>query len=61
MNTLSRWDPFKELDELHNRLTSLFGRAPVRHQAGKEESITVAEWVPLVDVIEDENEYLIKA
>ncbi|MCX7722332.1 MAG: Hsp20/alpha crystallin family protein [Verrucomicrobiae bacterium] len=60
MNTLSRWDPFKELDELHNRLTSLFGRAPVRHQAGKEESITVAEWVPLVDVIEDENEYLIK-
>ncbi len=61
MNALSRWDPFKELEELHNRLASIFGHAPVRHQPAREESITVAEWTPLVDVIEDENEYVIKA
>jgi len=60
MNTLDRWDPFKELEQLHNRLVSIFGRAPVRHPPAKEESITVAEWTPLVDIVEDENEYLIK-
>jgi hypothetical protein len=30
MNTITRWDPFKELDELQSRLSTLFGRAPVR-------------------------------
>lgn len=61
MNALTRWDPFKELDELHNRLASLIGRAPVRRQDGGKENITVAEWSPLVDITEDDKEYLIKA
>ena len=30
MSTLTRWDPFRELDELQGRLSTLFGRAPVR-------------------------------
>ncbi len=60
MNTITRWDPFKELDELQNRLSTLFGRAPVRKEAGKEEAITIAEWAPLVDILEDDKEYLIK-
>src|SRR5262245_48831817 len=61
MNTLTRWDPFKEMENLQNRLSNLIGRAPVRRHDGEEESITVAEWAPLVDIIEDEREYLIKA
>jgi HSP20 family protein len=28
---------------------------------GKEESISTAEWAPLVDITEDDKEYLIKA
>jgi HSP20 family protein len=32
----------------------------VRKDGGKE-AMTVAEWVPLVDIVEDEKEYLIKA
>ena len=60
-NNLTRWDPFRELDELHNRLGALFGHAPVRKDGNKEETMTIAEWAPLVDIIEDEKEYLIKA
>jgi len=61
MSALTRWDPFKELDELQNRLSTLFGRAPVRRQEGGKEAMTVAEWSPLVDISEDDKEYVIKA
>jgi HSP20 family protein len=60
MNALTRWDPFKEMDELQRRLGSLFSLAPQRVANGKEE-MTVAQWLPLVDITEDDKEYLIKA
>lgn len=56
----TRWDPFKELEEMEKRLATLFGRAPIRKN-GDKEVMTVAEWSPLVDITEDEKEYLIKA
>ena len=58
---LGRWDPFREIDELQGRLATLFGRAPLRRQGEREEGLTLAEWAPPVDIIEDEKEYLIKA
>lgn len=61
MNTLTRWDPFRELDEMQNRLSTLFGRAPVRKDGEREEKMTLVDWAPLVDVIEQEKEYVIKA
>lgn len=61
MSTLTRWEPLKELDELQNRLATLFGRQPIRKNDEKKEALTVAEWAPLVDIVEDEKEYLIKA
>lgn len=61
MNTLMRWDPIRELDELHNRLGSFFGRQPARLDHEREEQMTVAQWAPLVDITEDDHEYLIKA
>lgn len=61
MNVITRWDPFRELDELQTRLSALFGRAPVRKNGSKDEALAVAEWAPVVDIVEDENEYLIKA
>ena len=61
MHALMRWDPFKELDDLQSRLSTVLGRAPIRKEGGKDEAMTVAEWAPLVDIVEDENEYLIKA
>jgi len=60
MNTLTRWDPFKEMDDLQRRLGSIFGLSPQRSGNGKEE-MTVAQWYPLVDITEDDKEYLIKA
>ncbi len=39
---------------------AFFGRSPVGPKGGKEE-MTVAEWTPLVDITEEEKEYLIKA
>lgn len=61
MNALVRWDPFKELEEMEKRIAALFGRAPLRKNGDKQEALTVAEWAPLVDISEDEKEYLIKA
>jgi HSP20 family protein len=60
MNPITRWDPFKEMEELQNRMATFFGRAPVRKEADKE-AMTRADWAPLVDIAEDEKEYVIKA
>lgn len=56
----TRWDPFKELEEIEKRLSTWLGQPAVRRE-GEKEALTVAEWSPLVDISEDEKEYLIKA
>lgn len=61
MTSITRWNPFKEMDELQKRLNSIFNLEPSRFSNGKEETMTVAQWAPLVDITEDEKEYLIKA
>src|SRR5438876_107127 len=61
MNALTRWDPFQEMDELQKRMTSIFGVGTNRPANGKEETMTVSQWLPLVDITEDDKEYLIKA
>ncbi|MBH0197490.1 MAG: Hsp20/alpha crystallin family protein [Nitrospira sp.] len=57
--TLVRWDPFRELEEMSDRLNRAFARPALRNE-GKE-YLTVADWVPTVDISESEGEYLIKA
>ena len=57
----ARWNPLKELEEMEKRLSTIFGRAPVTTGGEKKEAIAVAEWSPLVDITEDEKEYLVKA
>ena len=39
----------------------MFGRPAVLGSEGQEEPLAVAEWAPLVDISEDDREYLIKA
>ena len=67
MSELTRWQPvrtrwnlFKELEEIEKRLSTYWGHPAGRTEAGKE-AITVAQWSPLVDITEDEKEYLLKA
>lgn len=59
MNILAKWNPFRELDEVQNRLSSFLGRSPGLR--GADETMAMTEWAPSVDIIEDDNEYLIKA
>ena len=60
LKEVSEWNPFRELDEMHNRLSRFLGTTTARRADGQE-NITVAEWAPLVDITEDDKEYLIKA
>jgi HSP20 family protein len=57
--TLVRWDPFRELEDMSERLNRVFLRPSLRN-SGKE-NLTVADWMPTVDISETEGEYLIKA
>ncbi len=61
MNALTKWDPFKEMQEMQNRFSNFFGRMPLRRGEAEEEPIVAGEWAPLVDIIEDDKEYLVKA
>lgn len=57
--TLVRWDPFRELEDMSERLNRMFAR-PATSRNGNE-ALTVADWVPRVDISETDKEYQIKA
>src|ERR1035438_10714871 len=57
---ITRWNPFRELEQMQNRLASSWPFDPFAN-AGNGESVTIAEWSPRVDVVEDDKEFLIKA
>ena len=58
--TLVRWDPFRELEDMSDRLNRMMSRPALPRTNGKE-TMVVADWVPSVDVSETEGEYQIKA
>jgi HSP20 family protein len=58
MNIMTKWDPFRELNEFSSRLSNLVGRSD--RKADGDDWFTRAEWSPLVDISEDEHEYLLK-
>lgn len=60
MSTLVKWNPFRELDELQNRFGTFFGAFPKRMGNGNGGTLTVPDWSPLVDITEDDQEYLVK-
>jgi HSP20 family protein len=57
-NTLARWDPARELEEMTDRLSRLVGRPAA---TGAEEALVTADWAPIVDIQETDKEYLVKA
>jgi HSP20 family protein len=50
------------MEELQRRMSSLFDWSPFRRSSltTDEETISVPEWAPLVDIAEDDKEYLLK-
>ena len=59
MTTLTRWSPFREMDDLQSRLNSILGLSSNRRQDSNE-SFKIPDWTPLVDISEDEKEFVIK-
>ncbi|NOS78116.1 MAG: Hsp20/alpha crystallin family protein [Nitrospira sp.] len=59
MTALMRWDPFRELEEMSDRLNRMVTR-PATRTNGKE-ALTVADWMPTVDISETAGEYVIQA
>jgi HSP20 family protein len=61
---LMKWDPFREMEEITDRFSRALGRpflARTLPGGGAEEALITAEWAPLVDIEENEKEYLVKA
>jgi HSP20 family protein len=63
--SLVRWDPFRELEDMSERLNRAFGGVgrlgPARASEAGREALTVPDWAPVVDITETDDEYLIKA
>lgn len=57
---LVRWDPLRELEDMSERLNRMFARPTSTRQNGKE-ALTVADWIPQVDISEADQEYVITA
>lgn len=65
MNTLhwdptrTRWNSLQEREDVENQWATLLGLREVTGN-GSKESLTVAQWSPLVDILETAHEYLVK-
>ncbi len=57
---LVKWDPFRELEDMSNRLNRVFGR-PLARLEPNSEMLTMVDWTPSADISETDTAYLIKA
>jgi HSP20 family protein len=57
MNYLTRFDPYRELDNLQNRFAQIFGGTGPR----REEEMSMGSWVPPVDIEEDKEKIALTA
>lgn len=63
MRILTHWNPLRDAQEFQNRLFHALQTAPSQGECkdGQCKPAAVADWVPVVDVVEDEKEFLITA
>jgi HSP20 family protein len=59
MSSITRWDPFRELTQLQERMDRLF-RDNVGYSGGREEALEQGSFIPPVDVYEDEHNITLK-
>ena len=57
MTVLTRWDPYRELNTLQDRMNRLFNAS---FQEGRDESLSTSSFAPAVDVYEDEHNVTLK-
>lgn len=58
MRSITRWEPFREFEDMFRHYSPFFGRSLRRMGAGGAEG---ADWRPLADITETDKEYVIKA
>lgn len=56
---ISKWDPFRDLAELQDRINRIFEDRVTRRQEG--EPISERTWAPPVDIYEDESQLVVRA
>lgn len=57
---LTRWDPFKDLQTLQERMNRLFNEG-VGRLAGRSDEVFGGNWVPCVDIYEEDHEFVVLA
>jgi len=57
---LTRWDPFKDLQALQDRMNRLFHESTGR-LLGRPDEVFGGQWVPVVDILEEDQEFVVKA
>lgn len=57
--SLTRWDPFRELEDMNQRLNRIFGGKAL--QRGDQERLAFPDWQPSVDISETNEEFAITA
>jgi len=59
---LTRWEPLREFEKLPEQMARLFGFPTIRPYTPytTEEALTVADFIPAVDIYETDKEYLLK-
>ena len=60
MTALTRWNPFNDMETLHQRLNTLLDSAFGGRGNGGE-SMELTAWTPPVDISEDDKEYVVRA
>jgi HSP20 family protein len=53
----TRWDPVREMEDLMRGMQRVFYSLPAK----TDESMSLADWSPSVDIAEDDKEYVVKA
>lgn len=57
---LTRWDPFRELEDMSSRLNRFFSQ-PAAREVAENGGLSLAAWTPAMDVQETDAEFLVKA
>ena len=59
MKLLTHWNPIRDLHEINRVFNAL--QRPASGEGQQRQATATPDWVPVVDVLEDEKEYVIKA
>lgn len=59
MNTISNWNPLRELESMQDRiLRAMHLGTPSTPES--RQALSTIQWTPTIDIVEDEHEYLVK-